>query len=619
MPLLASASGITFSGLPVSVTASQLIEEQGGGGGQSGGSPNISSASFANSFNTATQATEPKDLWFNSDGTKVFVADNSSNTIYRYGLSTGWDISTASYDSVSYSFSGTTTALNGLTFNADGTSFYIMGNDQGGTTPDSIFQFDMSPAYDIANASLAGSGNTGNGSNFAVDSTPQKLMFNNDGTKLYIVGGSDSIYQFSLSSAYDITTISYDSVSFSIATQTNNPRGMKFGHDGTKLYVLDSEGTSPVALDVYTMSSAYDISTLSYDSTVAINVSGIIRPEGLYLHPDGTSFYVQDGHATFATAAIYQYNTDAIGSGGGGDGVWYGDRGLASGGFTGNVAGVNNIDYWDMTTPGNASDFGDLINAVRIHGTGQSDGSRGLFLGGLSSSTFYNTISYVTTSTPSNATDFGDMTAANLGAGGVSDGTYSVAGGRSESDTYVNTIDYVTIQTTGNSTDFGDMVSAKVGYGPMSNSTYGLFAGGLITGNVPQDSIDYITIATPGNASDFGNLIQAQGFGPASASDATRGVLAGGQNGNGYTNVIQYVTIGTSGSGTDFGDLSAARDFSGGCGNGTVAHFTGGDPGNGSRTNEIQQITIQTLSNATNFGYISFENSQQANLSGSPS
>lgn len=285
----------------------------GGGGGGAGGSPDIGTYTFANSFDTATQATEPKDLWFNDDGTKVFVADNSSNTIYRYGLGTGWDISTASYDSVSYSFSGTTTALNGLTFNADGTSFYIMGNDQGGTTPDSIFQFDMASAYDIANASLAGTGDTGDSGSLAVDSTPQKLMFNNDGTKLYIVGSAnDTIYQYSLSSAYDITTISYDSVSFQIRTQTNNPRGMKFGHDGTKLYVIDSEGTSPVALDVYTMSSAYDISTLSYDSTVAINASGIIRPEGLYLHPDGTSFYVQDGHATFATAEIYQYNTDAL-------------------------------------------------------------------------------------------------------------------------------------------------------------------------------------------------------------------------------------------------------------------------------------------------------------------
>ena len=285
-----------------------------GGGGGAGGSPNIGTYTFANSFDTATQATEPKDLWFNDDGTKVFVADNSSNTIYRYGLSTGWDISTASYDSVSYSFSGTTTALNGLTFNADGTSFYIIGNDQGGTTPDSIFQFDMASAYDIANASLAGSGDTGDSGNLAVDSTPQKLMFNNDGTKLYIVGSAnDTIYQYSLSSAYDITTISYDNVSASVRSQTNNPRGMKFGHDGTKIFILDSEGSSPISLKQYTLGTAYDLSTISSSvSSISLNSNGLIRPEGLYLHPDGTSFYVQDGHATFATAEIYQYNTDAL-------------------------------------------------------------------------------------------------------------------------------------------------------------------------------------------------------------------------------------------------------------------------------------------------------------------
>ena len=39
----------------------------------------------------------------------------------------------------------------------------------------------------------------------------EAIRFNNNGTKMYILsdGGPDGIYQFSLSTAYDITTASY--------------------------------------------------------------------------------------------------------------------------------------------------------------------------------------------------------------------------------------------------------------------------------------------------------------------------------------------------------------------------------------------------------------------------
>jgi hypothetical protein len=51
------------------------------------------------------------------------------------------------------------------------------------------------------------------------------FRFNTDGTKVYIVGYSnDTVYQYSLSQAFEIDTASYDSVSFSVATQDTNPQ-----------------------------------------------------------------------------------------------------------------------------------------------------------------------------------------------------------------------------------------------------------------------------------------------------------------------------------------------------------------------------------------------------------
>ena len=132
----------------------------GGGGGSSAGSPDVSTASYSTNFDTANETTEPKDLQFNSDGSKLFVICDSTNKIFQYTTS-NYSIASASYDSVSKDLSGTfATNINAFIFNGDGTSFYIMGNDQGGTTPDTIYQFDMSTAYDIANASYTKQGTT---------------------------------------------------------------------------------------------------------------------------------------------------------------------------------------------------------------------------------------------------------------------------------------------------------------------------------------------------------------------------------------------------------------------------------------------------------------------------
>ena len=182
---------------------------------------------------------------------------------------------------MNYDFSGTTTAVNGFAFNGDGTSFYIIGNDQGGSTPDTIFQFDMSTAYDIANASYSKQGTTNAGSGSTVDNSPEKIIFNNDGTKVYISGRStNKVHQFTLSTAYDISTISYDNVDLSIGTNTNKRSGMQWGHDGKKLYILDGEGASPLSLDLYTFTTGYDVTTGSYDSTIDVSGNGLTRPQG---------------------------------------------------------------------------------------------------------------------------------------------------------------------------------------------------------------------------------------------------------------------------------------------------------------------------------------------------
>ena len=181
----------------------------------------------------------------------------------------------------------------------------------------------------------------------------------------------------------------------------------------------------------------------------------------------------------------------------------FGSRGVFTGGYiTPTFGNVNTIDYIPISTPGNATDFGDLTGTDRYGLGATSDGSRGVFGGGAG----LNTIDYITIANDStNATDFGDLTQSRYDLAATSDGSRGVFGG-GWAPPRVNTIDYIPISIPGNATDFGDLTQSRTSPAATSDGSRGVFGGGYV-GNVPNaNTIDYITIATPGNATDFGDL-----------------------------------------------------------------------------------------------------------------
>lgn len=194
-------------------------------------------------------------LAFKSDGTKMYMVGSSGDNVYQYSLSTAYDVSTGAYDSVSFDISGQSILSRDIRFNASGSKMYIM-QYQG-----TIYEYDLSTPWDLSTASY-------NSASFSVatqTSAPYSIFFKTDGTKLFVVGDAgDSVYQYSLSTAFDITSASYDSVSFSISSQTTSPTGLVFSSDGTTMLVGDRSGTSEVFK--YTLSTAWDLSTASYAS-----------------------------------------------------------------------------------------------------------------------------------------------------------------------------------------------------------------------------------------------------------------------------------------------------------------------------------------------------------------
>jgi len=135
----------------------------------------------------------------------------------------------------------------------------------------------------------------------AQDTFPYVIFFKPDGTKMYMIGNSsDRVHQYSLSTAWDITTASYDAVSFSVASQDATPRGIFFKPDGTKMYVL---GYSSRIVHQYSLSTAWDITTASYDNASFSVVAQDTFPYGIFFKPDGTKMYM----VGISSRIVYQY------------------------------------------------------------------------------------------------------------------------------------------------------------------------------------------------------------------------------------------------------------------------------------------------------------------------
>ena len=290
---------------------------------------------------------------------------------------------------------------------------------------------------------------------------------------------------------------------------------------------------------------------------------------------------------------------------------FYGDRGVTGGG-DGNV---NIMGYYDITSAGNASDFGDLT-VGRYDLSPTSDGSRGVFSGGANPSVV-NTMDYITVASTGNATDFGDLPTARhaQAQGTISDGTTGIWGGGDSAAGMLDQIVSITIATTGNASDFGDLNSAHRYFGACCSLTRGVFGGAYNSSpcSAGCNYIDYITIASPGNATDFGDLTDSV-YRNQGCSSETRGIFAGGQSPR--TNVIEYITIATTGNATDFGDLDSEIDTGSATSNNTRGIFAGGNT-DGGVTNKIQYITIDTTGNASDFGDLTHGKQNLSSLAGS--
>lgn len=189
----------------------------------------ISSNIIATTSNDSGNGSVPQGMYFKSDGSRYWTVDSGPDYIRQYSLSTAWDIQTSSRSTnaangksyVDIRLNGDANPT-GVAFSADGLKVIICGSNGAGSTGDSIYSYTLGTAFDIFTMVGMDGNNVAPSPDVRVQfssftdirdeiSLPHDIFFLPDGLTLYVVCRErDDIVTFTLGTAFDITTMTYN-------------------------------------------------------------------------------------------------------------------------------------------------------------------------------------------------------------------------------------------------------------------------------------------------------------------------------------------------------------------------------------------------------------------------
>ncbi|MEP5611898.1 MAG: T9SS type A sorting domain-containing protein [Cyclobacteriaceae bacterium] len=251
------------------------------------------------SFDLSVQDGYPTGLAFNADGTTMFITGGDNSFVYEYSLSTGFDLtSTIAYTGTSLDVSVESDTPEDMYLSTNGTRLYILSYNG------IVAQYNLPTAFDLTSAVY--SGNT-------YDPTVQgddvySLTFSSDGSKMYVVSTStEAINQYSLSTPFDLSTISYDGNPLDVSNEEYSPTGIVFSQNGHYLLVV---GDGEYAAARYILNTPFDVTQgTTFDGLLFDLSAQNDGPSGVGSSPDGSRLFVLDG----SNSDIEQYNIDAGG------------------------------------------------------------------------------------------------------------------------------------------------------------------------------------------------------------------------------------------------------------------------------------------------------------------
>ena len=187
-------------------------------------------ATFVDSFDTESEDDDSRDVKFNQNGTKMFVLGKENDRVCEYTLSIGFDVS-STVTLVDCASVSEESKPDELEFNPDGTKMFVMGE-----SGDDVNEYKLSTGFDVSTATFVDSFSVN-----SEETVPTGLAFTYDGTKMFVVGWTkEDVNEYKLSTGFDVSTATFVN-SFSITDQDDEPSSLTFSSDGSKMFLLGRE------------------------------------------------------------------------------------------------------------------------------------------------------------------------------------------------------------------------------------------------------------------------------------------------------------------------------------------------------------------------------------------
>lgn len=231
-------------------------------------------------YDVSSRSADPTGFRIRPNGEDLWVLDPGDDRVYEYNMTTPWDLDTMTYSTTQFNASGQTDNPRDIAWKPDGLKFFLTGTDN-----NRLYQYTCSSAWQINTASYDSvSFNIG-----AQATSAQKCVVRDNGTQFYILDfSSTSIYQYSMSVAWDLSTASYASKLFDISTEVTEPAGFWFQDDGKRMFVADRAAR---AVYQYDLSTAWDVSTAAYNLISADISAQEAQPYDVQLVPEVSKMF----------------------------------------------------------------------------------------------------------------------------------------------------------------------------------------------------------------------------------------------------------------------------------------------------------------------------------------
>ncbi len=237
-------------------------------------------------------------LNFNNDGTKMYTVNaGASDAVIEHILTTPYDISTAIVNNTFGVSRGGDAQATQVVFNNDGTKMFIVNH----AGRKSVDEYLLSTAFDVSTATFD--------SEIIISGQEKRansIAFNNDGTRMVIAGvGNNSqvrIHEFSLSTGFDISSTVTHLNTEDLISFHNHIDGVIFNYDGTKMYTINGNENN---ISQFKLTTPYDVSTLSLEGAFRLNSVVNNAREVVFSNNGSKMFIIDDGFDK-----VHEFNLD---------------------------------------------------------------------------------------------------------------------------------------------------------------------------------------------------------------------------------------------------------------------------------------------------------------------